>query len=52
LQLQNQAALISHCIRAVEHRKYAAVLSNAHPGMQDRILLNCTKIENAHEVRK
>ena len=52
LQLQNQAALMSCRIRAVEHRKYAAVLSNTHPGMQDRILPNYTRIENAHKVRK
>jgi len=35
-------------IRAVEHRKCAAGL----PGLQDRILLNYTRIENAHKVRK
>jgi len=29
-----------------------AGLSNAHPGFQDRILLNYTRIENAHKVRK
>jgi len=39
-------------IRAVEHRKRAAGLAGAHPGLQDRILLNHTRIENAHEVRK
>ena len=38
-------------IRAVEHRKCAAGLSDAHPGLHDRILLN-TQIENAHKVRK
>ena len=27
-------------------------LSNTHPGLQDRILLNYTRIENAHRVRK
>ena len=52
LQLQNQAALMSCRIRAVEHRKCAAGLAGAHPGLQDRILLNCTRIENAHRVRK
>jgi len=26
--------------------------AGAHPGLQDRILLNYTRIENAHEVRK
>jgi len=30
----------------------AAGLADAHPGLQDRILLNCTRIENAHKVRK
>jgi len=28
------------------------LLAGAHPGLQDRILLNYTKIENAHKVRK
>ena len=51
LQLQNQAAL-SCWIRAVEHRKYAAVLFNTHPDMQDWIMLNYTRIENALKVRK
>jgi len=39
-------------IRVVEHEKCAAGLAGAHPGLQDRILLNYTRIENAHEVRK
>jgi len=39
-------------IRAVEHRKSAAGLAGANPGLQDRILLNYTRIENAHKVRK
>jgi len=52
LQLQNQAALMSCRIPAVEHRKCAAGLAGAHPGLQDRILQNYTRIENAHEVRK
>jgi len=52
LQLQNQDALMSCRIRAVEHRRCAAELSNAHPGLQDRILLNYTRIENVHKVRK
>ena len=39
-------------IRAVEHRKCAAGPAGAHPGLQDRILLNYTRIENAHEMRK
>jgi len=52
LQLRNVAALMSCRIRAVEHRKCAAGLSNAHPGLQDQILLNYTRIENEHQVRK
>jgi len=51
-QLQNEAALMSCRIRAVEYGKRAAGLAGAHPDLQDRILLNCTKIENAHKVRK
>jgi len=43
---------MSRRIRAVEHRKCTAGLSDAHPGLQDRILLNYTRIENAHKVRK
>ena len=39
-------------IRAIEHRKCAAGLAGAQPGLQDRILLNYTRIENAHKVRK
>jgi len=39
-------------IRAVEHRQCAAGLADAHPGLKDRILLNNTRIENAHKVRK
>jgi len=39
-------------IRAVEHRKRTAGLAGVHPGLQDRILLNYTRIENAHKVRK
>jgi len=35
LQRQNQAALMSCRIRAVEHRKYTAGLADAHPGVQD-----------------
>jgi len=46
LQLQNETALISSRVRAVEHRKCAAGLLGAHPGLQDRILLNYTRIEN------
>jgi len=52
LKLQNQAALISRCMQAVEHRKCAAGLFNAHPALQDRILLSFTRIENKHKVRK
>jgi len=43
---------MSRQIEAVEHRKCATGLSDAHPGLQDRILLNYTRIENAHKVRK
>jgi len=39
LQLQNQAALMSRQIRAVEHR-YATGLAGADPCLQDRIFLN------------
>jgi len=39
LQLQNQAALMSSRIRAVEQRKCAAGLAGAHSGLQGRILL-------------
>jgi len=52
LQLQNEAALIFCRMRTVEHRKSAAGLASAHPGVKNRILLNYTRIENAHKVRK
>jgi len=39
-------------MRAVENRKCVAGPSGAHPGLQDRILQNYTRMENAHEVRK
>ena len=39
-------------IKALEHRKCVAGLAGAHPGLQDRILLNYTTIENVHKVRK
>jgi len=52
LQRQNEAALMSCRIRAVEHRKCAAGLAGAHPDLQDRILLNYTRIKNARKVRK
>jgi len=51
LQLQNEVALMSCRLRAVEPRNCAAGLAGAHPGLQDWILLNCTRIENAHKVR-
>jgi len=43
---------MSRQMRAVEHRKCAAGLAGAHHGLQGRILLNYTRIENAHKVRK
>ena len=43
---------MSRRVSAVEHRKCATGLSDAHPGVQDQILLNYTRIENAHKVRK
>ena len=52
LQRQNEAALRSRQIRAVEHWRCASGLAGAHPGLRDRILLNYTRIENAHEVHK
>jgi len=52
LQLKNEAALMSCRIRAVEYGKCAAGLAGVHPGLQDRILLNYTRIENAHKVCK
>jgi len=52
LKLQNQAALRSRQIRAVEDWRCATGLAGAHPGLLDRILLNYTRIENAHKVRK
>jgi len=52
LQLQNEAALMSCRIRAVEHRKCAAGLAGTHPCLQDRIFLNYTRIENAHKYAR
>jgi len=52
LQRQNQVALRSRHIRAVEDWRCAAGLAGAHPGLQDRILLKYTRIENADKVRK
>ena len=39
-------------IRAFEYRKCTAELASVHSGLQDRTLLNYTRIESAHEVRK
>ena len=39
-------------IRAADHRKCVTGPAGAHYGLQDRILQNYTRIENAHEVRK
>ena len=52
LQLKNEAALMSCRIRVVEHRNCATGPTDAHPGLQDQILLNYRRIKNAHEVRK
>ena len=42
---------MSRRLEAVEHRKCGTGLSDANPGLQNRILLNYTRIENAHKVR-
>jgi len=39
-------------IPTVEHRKCAAGLAVAHPGLQDRMLLNFTRTEKAHKLCK
>ena len=39
-------------IRAVKHRVNAGGLAGAHLGLKNRILLNFTRIENAHKVCK
>ena len=52
LQLKNKAALMSCRIRAVEHRNCAAGVSDTHLCLQDRILINNTRIDNARKVRK
>jgi len=52
LQLQNEATLMSRRIRAVEHRKCAAVLADTHSDFHDRTLLKYTRIENAHRIHK
>jgi len=51
MQLQNETALMSCRMRAVE-RRCAAGVAGAHPGLQDRILLNYTRIENAHKYAR
>jgi len=51
-QLQNEAALVACRLRAVKHRKSAAGLAGAHPGLQGRILLNYTRKEKPHKIRK
>jgi len=43
---------MSFLIRVVEHRKCVAGPAGAHPGLQDRILQNYTRMENVHELRK
>jgi len=50
VQRQNEAALMSCRIQAVEHRKCTAGFTGVHPVLQDRILLNYTRIEKAHKV--
>jgi len=52
LQPKHQAALMSRRIRVVAYRRCAEGLAGAHHGLQDRILLNYTRNENAHKVRK
>jgi len=52
LQFHDEAALMSCRIRAVEHKKCAAGLSDPHHGLKDRILLNGTCTENPHKVHK
>jgi len=39
-------------IQAVEHRKRVAEPAGAHPGLQDLILQNYTRIENAHKYAR
>jgi len=43
---------MSRRIQAVENRKCVTGLTDAHPGLQDRYLLNHTRLEDAHKVRK
>jgi len=52
LQRRNHAALKSCRIRAIEHRKCTAGLAGVNSGLQHRILLNYTRIESTHKVRK
>ena len=52
LQRKNEAAPTYCRIRAVEHRVSAGGLAAAHRGLKNRILLDYTRIENAHKVRK
>jgi len=52
LQRKNEAALMSCQIRAVQRRVSAGGLAGAHPSLKNRILLNYTRIQNAHKVRK
>jgi len=52
LQRKNEDALMSCRKREVEHRVSVGGLAGAHPGLKNRILLNYTRIENAHKVRK
>ena len=37
---------------AVEHSVSADGLAGAHPGLKNRILINYTRIENAHKAHK
>jgi len=61
LQLQNEAVANANVLPHTNvnvlshtsgHRKCAAGLARAHHGLRDGILLNYTRIENAHKVRK
>jgi len=54
LQLRNQAGLMSRRIRAVSTESVLLGCLTHTPvcTLQDRILLNFTRIENAHKVRK
>ena len=53
LQLKNETALMSCRIRAVAYIESVRLDWLAHTiGLKDRILLNYTRIENAHKIRK